>query len=115
MFAHQQHGAPAPRHHHDPRALAWELIQGFPPSRHGRGRKPHRGELPDVDWLAPKPRRGLIASVRALFGFAPVDSEMSAVAPATVPADPAPPYKEHDSNGRAAAGSNETITRDLAA
>jgi hypothetical protein len=66
MFIDPRHGQPAARHHHDPRAFAWELMSGFPPSRNGRPRKPHRGELPDVDFPAPPPRPRFAVRVAAL-------------------------------------------------
>jgi len=67
MFSHPIHGRNAQRHHHDPRALGWELMMGFPPGRHGRGRKPHRGELPDVELPPPPPRPRFAELVRRLF------------------------------------------------
>ncbi|MBX3579604.1 MAG: hypothetical protein KF723_20555 [Rhizobiaceae bacterium] len=51
------------RHHHDPRAFAWELMMGFPPSRHGSRRAPGRADLPDVDFPAPPPRPRFVAAV----------------------------------------------------
>ncbi len=113
---------PRSRSHHDPRAFAWELMMGFPPSRHGSRRAPGRADLPDVDFPAPPPRPRFVAAIvdRVMRLFArgrAADSAPSAADGRPIGEWVDPPYLRAVAagRGRQVAGANRGSVDDMAA